>query len=703
MNAPADTSPATSAVLPGAALYPRLFEPLDLGFTTIRNRSIMGSMHTGLEEMPDGYQRMAAFYAERAAGGVGMIITGGISPNEEGGLVVNDEHGNPAFAASKLNTEAEAAGHRIVTDAVHAAAPDVKFCLQILHMGPLAYNENLVAPSKIRSRIGKFTPHELDAAGIEKQIADHANCARLAKQAGYDGVEIIGSAGYLLSTFLVEKTNQRTDQWGGSYENRMRFPLEVIRRVRAAVGDDFILIFRIAAMDMLQGGMSWEEVALLAREVEKAGATIISTHFTWHESQVPTIATMVPRAAFTRVTHRVRQEVTIPVITSNRINTPEVAESVLTQGDADLVSMARPMLADSQFMRKAAEGRADEINTCIACNQACLDHTFSFKVTSCLVNPRACHETLLNYLPTENPKKIAVVGAGPAGLAYATVAAERGHQVTLFDAAGDIGGQFNLAKRIPGKEEFYETLRYFRKQLERLNVDVQLNTRVDADLIASAGFDHAVVATGIAPRMPAIPGIDHPMVMGYIDAITGAKPVGKKVAVIGAGGIGFDVTELITHEGPSAATDIDVFAKEWGIDFEHHPRGGVTGVEPEVARADREVWLMQRKDTPVGRGLGKTTGWTHRLTLNRRGVHMLNSVQYVRIDDEGLHLLVANQPRTLAVDTIIICAGQESLRELYDQLEAKGISAEVVGGAHEANELDAKAAINQASWLAALV
>ena len=683
--------------------YPHLFEPLNLGSTTLRNRSIMGSMHTGLEEMPDGFERMAAFYAERAAGGVGMIITGGISPNEEGGLAVKDEHGNVAFSASKLNTDAEAEGHRLVTEAVHGAAPDVKICLQILHMGPLAYNDGLVAPSAIRSRISKLTPHELDEAGIEKQIADHANCARLAKQAGYDGVEVIGSAGYLLSTFLVEKTNRRTDMWGGSYENRMRFPLEVIRRIRATVGDDFILIFRIAAMDMLQGGMSWDEVALLAREIEKAGASIISTHFTWHEAQVPTIATMVPRAAFTRVTHRVRKEVSIPVITSNRINMPDVAEAVLERGDADLVSMARPMLADSQFMRKAAEGRADEINTCIACNQACLDHTFSFKPTSCLVNPRACNETLLNYLPTDNPKRIAVVGAGPAGLAYACVAAERGHQVTLYDAANEIGGQFNLAKRVPGKEEFYETLRYYSKQLEKLSVQVVLDTRVDAAMLAQASYDHIIVATGITPRTPEIPGIDHPMVMGYIDAITGAKPVGKRVAVIGAGGIGFDVTDLITHEGPSAALDINVFAREWGIDFDNHPRGGVTGVEPQVARAERDVFLLQRKDSPVGRGLGKTTGWTHRLTLGRRGVNMMNGVEYVRIDDEGLHILVGNQPQTLDVDTVIVCAGQEPLQTLHDELQALGMPSELVGGAFEALELDAKAAINQASWMAALI
>lgn len=688
---------------PGEALYPNLFTPLDLGFTALRNRSIMGSMHTGLEEMPDGYQRMAAFYAERAAGGVGMIITGGISPNEEGGLVVKDEHGNPAFAASKLNTEEEAAGHRIVTDAVHQAAPDVKFCMQILHMGPLAYNDNLVAPSPVRSRISKYTPLELDDAGVEKQIEDHVQCARLAQSAGYDGVEIIGSAGYLVSTFLVEKTNRRTDRWGGSYENRMRFPLEIVRRVRAAVGENFIVIFRIAAMDMLQGGMSWEEVALLAKAIEEAGASIISTHFTWHEAQVPTIATMVPRAAFTRVSARVRSEVSIPVITSNRINTPEVAEQVLEQGDADLVSMARPMLADSQFMQKALQGKANEINTCIACNQACLDHTFTFQVTSCLVNPRACHETLLNYHPAENPRRVAVVGAGPAGLAYATVAAERGHQVTLFDAAEEIGGQFNLAKRVPGKEEFYETLRYYGEMLKKHGVDVRLGKRVSADDLTAEGFDHTVIATGIVPRTPTIPGIDHPMVMGYIDAITGAKPIGKRVAVIGAGGIGFDVTDLITHEGPSAALDVDVFAREWGIDFDNHPRGGVTDVEPQVAHSDREVWLLQRKDTPVGRGLGKTTGWTHRLTLNRRGVNMMNGVTYERIDDDGIHLLVGNQPQTLAVDTVIICAGQEPLQDLHDTLTQRGVSCELIGGAFEARELDAKAAINQASYLAAAV
>lgn len=673
------------------AVYPHLFSPLDLGFTQIKNRVLMGSMHTGLEEAEDGFPRLAAYFAERARGGVGMIITGGISPNEEGGY------------GAKLSTPEEAEQHKLITSAVHDVDPQIKICMQILHAGPLARGSTCVAPSAVASRISRQIPMELDQAGVEKQINDHVQCAKMAQLAGYDGVEIIGSAGYLLSTFLVEKTNQRTDQWGGSYENRMRFPLEIMRRCRAEVGDNFILIFRIAAMDMLQGGMSWQEVVQLGKEMERAGATIISTHFTWHEATVPTIATMVPRAAFTSVTGRLRRELSIPTITSNRINMPDVAEQVLANGHGDIVSMARPMLADAELVNKAFEGREAEINTCIACNQACLDHTFGGKSVSCLVNPRAAHETLLNYLPTPAAKNIAVVGAGPAGMSYATVAAERGHRVTLFDAASEIGGQFNLAKQIPGKEEFYETLRYYRNMLQKHQVDVRLNERVTAEDLSGKSFDHVVVATGITPRKPNIEGIDHPSVVSYIDVIQGNCHVGKTVAVIGAGGIGFDVSELIMHKGISAALDRDVFAREWGIDFDNHPRGGVTGVVPQVERADRQVYLLQRKSSPVGRGLGKTTGWTHRISLAQRGVVMLNSVEYLKIDDDGLHITRDGAPSVLEVDTIIICAGQLPFRSLYDNLLALGQDVSLVGGAYEAAELDAKAAISQASYMAAQI
>ena len=673
------------------AVYPHLFSPLDLGFTQIKNRVLMGSMHTGLEEAEDGFPRLAAYFSERARGGVGMIITGGISPNEEGGY------------GAKLSTPEEAEQHKLITSAVHDVDPQIKICMQILHAGPLARGSTCVAPSAVASRISRQIPMELDQAGVEKQINDHVQCAKMAQLAGYDGVEIIGSAGYLLSTFLVEKTNQRTDQWGGSYENRMRFPLEIMRRCRAEVGDNFILIFRIAAMDMLQGGMSWQEVVQLGKEMERAGATIISTHFTWHEATVPTIATMVPRAAFTSVTGRLRRELSIPTITSNRINMPDVAEQVLADGHGDIVSMARPMLADAELVNKAFEGREAEINTCIACNQACLDHTFGGKSVSCLVNPRAAHETLLNYLPASAAKNIAVVGAGPAGMSYATVAAERGHRVTLFDSASEIGGQFNLAKQIPGKEEFYETLRYYRNMLQKHQVDVRLNERVTAEELNRKGFDHVVVATGITPRKPNIEGIDHPSVVSYIDVIQGNCHVGKTVAVIGAGGIGFDVSELIMHKGISAALDRDVFATEWGIDFDNHPRGGVTGVVPQVERADRQVYLLQRKSSPVGRGLGKTTGWTHRISLAQRGVVMLNSVEYLKIDDDGLHITRDGAPSVLAVDTIIICAGQLPFRSLYDNLLALGQDVSLVGGAYEAAELDAKAAISQASYMAAQI
>ena len=672
--------------------YPHLFTPLDLGFTKLKNRVLMGSMHTGLEDVPDAAPRLAAYFVERVRGGVGMIITGGYSPNTEGG------------SGAKLSTTDEAAQHRVVTQAVHQADPEVKICLQILHAGPLANTPACVSPSGVKSRIARHTPAALDEAGIEKQIADYVNCATMAKLAGYDGIEIIGSAGYLVSTFLVEKTNQRTDEWGGSWENRMRFPLEIVRRVRAAVGSEFIMVFRISAMDMLEGGLAWEEVLSLAHALEREGVNIISTHFCWHEAPVPTIATMVPRAAFAQVTGRLRQHLQVPVITSNRINMPHVAEAVLARGDADLVSLARPMLADPDWMNKAAQAREDEINTCIACNQACLDHTFGGRQqVSCLVNPRACYETQLNYLPAVRAKRIAVVGAGPAGLAFSTVAAQRGHQVPLIDAASEIGGQFNIAKRIPGKEEFHETLRYYNRMIELLNIDLRLNTRAQAADLEAEGFDEVIVATGIRPRTPDIPGIDHPKVMGYIDAVLGYKPVGQRVAILGAGGIGFDVAELISHAGPSASLDIDTFAREWGIDFVNHPRGGVTGVPIRIEKSDRKIYLMQRKNEPLGKTLGRTTGWTHKATLNKRGVQMISGVQYLRIDDEGLHTLVDGVPRTFEVDTVIVCAGQEPLRDLHTALERNGRVTHLVGGAYESSELDAKRAIDQASRLAATI
>ena len=676
--------------MPAHSRYPLLFSPLDIGVTTLKNRALMGSMHTGLEEAENGFAKQAAFFAERAKNGVGMIITGGIPPNFEGG-----------GRGSKLSEPHEVAEHRLVTEAVHAADPDVKICMQILHTGPLAKTSECVAPSAVKSRIGAYMPNALTAEGIEKQLRDFANCAALAKEAGYDGVEIIGSAGYLISTFLVEKTNLRTDEWGGPFENRMRFAVEVVHRVRKAVGPDFIIVFRISAMDMLQGGLAWEEVVQLGKAIVAEGVNVVSTHFCWHEALVPTIATMVPRAAFTQVTGRLRKELGVPMITSNRINMPHVAEDVLARGDGDIVSMARPMLADAELVKKAFEGREDEINTCIACNQACLDHTFNGKLVSCLVNPRACHETELNYLPTNMPKKIAVVGAGPAGLAFSITAAERGHKVTLFEANSDIGGQFNLARKIPGKEEFDETIRYFRRMIALRGVDLRLNTRVDAD--ALSGFDEVIVATGIEPRTPQIPGIDHPKVVGYMDAILGKKPIGQKVAIMGAGGIGFDVAELVSHAGVSAALDIDVFAREWGIDFKNHPRGGVTGVEPHVETSGREVTLMQRKTDALGRNLGRTTGWTHRLSLQRRGVKMVGGVDYLKIDDAGLHTTVNGEPKLFDVDTIIVCAGQTSMRKLYDDLQARGVKAAIVGGAYEAAELDAKRAIDQACRLAAVV
>lgn len=674
-----------------AAHYPHLLAPLDLGFTTLRNRTLMGSMHTGLEEKPDGFERMAAYFAERARGGVGLMVTGGIGPNVEGGVY---------SGAAKLSTPEEAEKHRIVTEAVHEAGG--KICLQILHAGRYAYSPKQVAPSAIQAPINPFKPKELDEEGIEKQIADFVNCSQLAQSAGYDGVEIMGSEGYFINQFLAAHTNQRTDRWGGSYENRMRLAVEIVRRVREAVGPNFIIIFRLSMLDLVEGGSNWEEIVQLAQAIEKAGATIINTGIGWHEARIPTIATKVPRAAFSKVTAKLRGAVKIPLITTNRINTPEVAEQVLAEGDADMVSMARPFLADPEFVNKAAAGRGDEINTCIGCNQACLDHTFGGKLTTCLVNPRACHETELNYIPVSQAKRVAVVGAGPAGLAAATVAAERGHQVVLFDAAGEIGGQFNVAKRVPGKEEFYETLRYFGRKLQTTGVELCLNTRVDAAQLAAGGYDEIILATGIVPRLPAIPGIEHPKVMTYLDVLLGRKEVGQTVAVVGAGGIGFDVSEFLVHQGVATSQDREAFWKEWGIDGALEARGGVAGVRAQPHAPARQVYLLQRKKTKVGDGLGKTTGWIHRTGLKNKQVQMLNSVEYLGIDDAGLHIRIGEgEPQVLAVDNVIICAGQDPLRELQDALVAAGQSVHLIGGADVAAELDAKRAINQGSRLAA--
>lgn len=671
--------------------YPHLFAPLDLGFTQLKNRFLMGSMHTGLEERPDGFARMAAYFAERARGGVGLMVTGGIAPNEEGAVYKG---------AAKLTTGAEAQQHRQVTQAVQAAGG--KICLQILHAGRYAYSPLQVAPSAIRAPINPFTPKELGAAGIEQQIGDFVRCAQLAREAGYDGVEIMGSEGYLINQFLVRRTNQRTDEWGGSFANRMRFALEIVRRVRAAVGADFIIIYRLSMLDLIEDGSSWDEIVQLAQAVEQAGATLINTGIGWHEARIPTIATSVPRGAFAGVTAKLRGAVSIPLVATNRINTPETGEQILASGAADMVSMARPFLADPEFVNKAAAGQADRINTCIACNQACLDHTFSGKLTSCLVNPRACHETELQFLPVRQARKVAVVGAGPAGLAAACVAAERGHRVVLFDSASEIGGQFNVAKRIPGKEEFYETLRYFRNRLQDTGVDVRLNIRITAGQLLEQGFDEIVLATGIVPRVPDIPGIDHPRVVSYLDAILQRKPVGRRVAVIGAGGIGFDVAELLTHEGESASLDTGLFWREWGIDQQLEARGGVAGVQPQIPASPRQVYLLQRKASKVGAGLGKTTGWIHRASLNKKQVQMLNSVEYLHIDDQGLHVRIGGaEPTLLEVDNIIVCAGQTPRRELYDDLLAAGQSVHLAGGADVAAELDAKRAIDQGSRIAA--
>jgi 2,4-dienoyl-CoA reductase (NADPH2) len=668
--------------------YPHLLAPLDLGFTTLRNRVLMGSMHVGLEEAPNGFERMAAFYGERARGGVGLIVTGGIAPNDAG---------RPMGGGAKLTTPDEAEHHRVITDAVHAEGG--KIALQVLHFGRYAYHRNLVAPSPVKAPINQHAPRELTAAEIEQTLDDYARCAELAQSAGYDGVEIMGSEGYLINEFICTRTNHRSDEWGGSYANRMRFAVEAVRRTRQRCGQNFIIIFRLSMLDLVDEGSTLDEVVQLAQAVEAAGATLINTGIGWHEARIPTIATSVPRAAFAWVTKRLMGQVKIPLIATNRINTPETAEQVLAEGCADMVSMARPFLADAFFVQKAAAGLGHQINTCIGCNQACLDHTFGGRITSCLVNPRACHETDLNCDPAAYPKKLAVVGAGPAGLSFATAAAQRGHAVTLFEASGEIGGQFNLAKRIPGKQEFFETLRYFGEHLKTTGVQLRLNTRADAATLQAAGFDAVVVATGVKPRIPAIPGIDHKKVVMYAQVIRGEVTLGQSVALIGAGGIGFDTAEFLSHH-PSDEDSHTVFDREWGISRAPTLRGGVT--QPQWRDSGRRIYLLQRKSSKIGENLGKTTGWIHRTRLKNQRVEMIAGVDYKKIDDAGLHIVADNtREMLLAVDHVVICAGQEPARQLADELAAAGVPVHCIGGADEAIELDAKRAIDQGARLAA--
>ena len=671
--------------------YSHLLEPLDLGFTKARSRVLMGSMHTGLEERKGGWERQAEYFKQRAEGGVGIIVSGGIGPNEEGvgvqggAILVNDE---------------QVANHQIVTKAVHEVEGAL-ICMQILHTGRYAYNSKAVSASAVKSPIHPFPPKELDAQGIEKQIQDFVTCALLAQKAGYDGVEIMGSEGYFINQFIVKHTNKRTDEWGGSYENRIRLAKEIVRRTREAVGEKFIIIYRLSMLDLVEDGSTWDEVVYLGKEIERCGATLINTGIGWHEARVPTIATSVPRAAFVEVTARMKKELSVPLITTNRINTPEVANAIVAEGQADMVSMARPMLADPHFVTKAAAGRGDEINTCIGCNQACLDHVFSGGEVSCLVNPYACNETKLIDQPLVLKKKIAVVGAGPAGLAAATTAAKRGHDVTLFDAATEIGGQFNIAKQVPGKEEFFETIRYFGKMITSTGVELKLNTRVEAADLISAGFDEVLLATGITPRLPELEGIDHPMVLNYLDVLKHKKPVGKRVAVMGAGGIGFDVAEYLVHGKTTPSLDKAQFMKEWGVDLKVAGAGGLT--RSEVEPAVREVTLVQRKKTKVGAGLGKTTGWIHRTTLKHKNVQMINKAQYLKIDDAGLHIELDGDVKVLEVDNVIVCAGQDPQRELQGALVEAGLSVHLIGGADKAAELDAKRAIKQATELAAAI
>jgi 2,4-dienoyl-CoA reductase (NADPH2) len=670
--------------------YKHIFEPLDLGFTTIKNRVLMGSMHTGLEEEKNGFDRLAAFYAERAKGGVGLIVTGGMAPSVRGWLVP---------FSSRMSTKKHAKKHQVITEAVHENGG--KICMQILHAGRYGYHPLNVAPSAIKSPITPFKPKKLSNNGVKRTIKNFAKSASLAKVAGYDGVEIMGSEGYLINQFIVERTNQRTDEWGGNYANRMKFAVEIIKAVREAVGEEFIIIYRLSMLDLVEKGSSWEEIVQLGKAIEKAGANIINTGIGWHEARIPTIATSVPRAAFTWITERMKQEVSIPLITSNRINMPSVAEKVLAEGHADMISMARPFLADADWVNKAAEEKEDEINTCIACNQACLDHIFNKKVASCLVNPRACHETEFDYAPASIKKKLAVIGAGPAGLTAATIAAQRGHDVTLYDDHKEVGGQFNIAKQIPGKEEFYETIRYFKKQIELHNVTLKLNKRITADELLQEDFEEVILATGIKPRTPKIEGIEHEKVLSYLDVLKHKKPVGKRVAVIGAGGIGFDVSEYLSHEGESTSQNIDAWLTEWGIDKTLEARGGIENMKPKFHGSPREIFMFKRSKGKFGGNLGKTTGWIHRTNLKKKRVSFIGEVQYNKIDDQGLHYTQNEEAKVLEVDNVVICAGQTPLKELLDPLQAKGMTVHVIGGADIAAELDAKRAIDQGSRLAA--
>ena len=666
--------------------YPHLLQPLNLGFTTLKNRVIMGSMHTGLEEEKNGYDRMAAYFAERAKGQVGLIVTGGIAPNRQGWT---------APFTSKITNKREANRHKKITKAVHEN--DGKICMQILHSGRYGYHPFAAAPSAIKSPISPFKPWALSKMGVNRTIRHFVRAAKLAQHAKYDGVEIMGSEGYLINEFVSAKTNKRTDKWGGEFENRIQFPLDIIRRTREAVGESFILIFRLSMLDLVEEGNTWEETVYFAKEIEKAGATIINTGIGWHEARVPTIATMVPRAGFSWVTEKMMKEIKIPLITTNRINSPEKAEEILAKGHAHMVSMARPFLADPEIIKKAIEGREEEINTCIGCNQACLDHVFKQKTASCLVNPRACHETILNYTPTPAPKTIAVIGAGPAGLAAATVTAKRGHKVTLFETHTEIGGQFNIAKLIPGKEEFYETLRYFANEIKIHGVELKLNTKATATELKQ--FDEVIIATGIKPRQIKLKGIDNENVLDYEDVLKLGKPVGKKVAIIGAGGIGFDVAEFLSHEGESPSLDTNLFLKEWGIDGTNSVRGGL--LKPNPHPSPREITMLQRSDSKIGKDLGKTTGWIHRQSLKMKKVTMLNGVSYDKIDEKGIHITINEKKQLIEADTIVVCAGQVSVNLLHEELIKLGKTPHLIGGGKNAKKIDAQRAIREGSELGA--